>query len=471
MKGLFIKSKSGNKYFYNDSTGFIDPIVDGWSEEEFVKKYKKIIDSSAPVKKEQVTEEKLLKYLFDEAQGFKQLVLETTSSCNLRCKYCIYSDQYPTYKTYENKYMSFDLAKKAVDLYLKNFKRVQYRNPSRTATIGFYGGEPLLNFKLIKQVVNYIKEEYTEKVSFNLTTNGLLFLGEVQDFLAKNDFCIIVSLDGNEENHDRNRVKINGEGSFSEVMNNIGSFRKNHPDYGKFALSACYDLKSDLLEYEKFINDENLFLAKLALIEASNTTYYNQFTQNDIDKFNENNEILGRKFYTAAKEGKVEKNSFLYSYIGLNYSQFAFHSVYNEKRPAILPYTGACIPGEKLYVTIDGNIHMCEKINSNYPIGNISDGLNYNEIINIINRYNDVVTRKCNECNVTRFCNLCYSQCSTCSNEFNNSDNVCKNIETNTINTLVKYVNLLEIRPDLFEDVTVEYFGQIYEKAGERIEL
>ncbi|WP_294359426.1 radical SAM protein [uncultured Clostridium sp.] len=470
-QGLFIKSDSGNNYFYDDRTGFINPIEGKWNREVYEKKYKDIIKSSSNINLIEPSKENIKKYLFDEAQGFRQLILEVTSGCNLRCKYCIYSEHYPTYKGYEDKFMDFETSKKAIDLYMQNYRKIKYINPTRKANIGFYGGEPLLNFELIKKIVSYCKETYEENILYNITSNGLLFTEEIQKFLVENDFSIIISLDGNKENHDRNRVKIDGTGSFDKVMENINLFKKTYPNYDKLAISTCYDFKTDLFELQKFFDDEKLFIAKLALIESTNTNYYNQFTKEDVEKYLHNNEKFEEKFSDICRDGIIDKKSFLYSYIGLNYSQFAFHSIYNETRPAILPYTGTCVPGEKIYVTIDGKIHICEKINSNYSIGNVNMGLDYNKIIKIINNYNEVTKNRCKNCNVKRFCNICFSQCSTEGEYFKKDFKECKRIEENVRDTMTKYISLLEKNPHLFEDITVEYFGEIYKKVGDSIEL
>lgn len=471
MNGLFITSKSGNKYYYDDNTGFFNPINKEWNEETYKIKYKDIVEKSLASELVPATEKNIKEYLYDEAQGFRQLILEAASGCNLRCKYCIYSDHYPTYKGYNDKLLSFDTAKKAVDFYMEQYKKVKYINPTRKANIGFYGGEPLLNFKVIKKIVEYINSNYEDKVLYNITTNALLFTEEVQKFFVENDFSIIVSLDGNKENHDRNRVKVDGTGSFDDVMKNLKKFKETYPDYSKIAISACYDYKTDIFKMEDFFDKEKLFIAKLSLVDATNTDYFDQFDKKDIELYLKNNRKFEERFSEVCEKDLVAKDSFLYSYIGLNYSQFAFHSLYNEKRPKILPYTGTCIPGEKIYVTIDGKINICEKINSNYCIGDVDSGLDYNKMIKIINDYNKAIKHNCKNCNVRRFCNICFAQCSTDSSEFKKDFKECKNIEENIKRTMEKYISLLEKNPKLFEDITIDYFGEIYKKVGDVIEL
>ncbi|WP_310830737.1 radical SAM protein [Paenibacillus pedocola] len=473
MKGLFLESNAGNKYFYDDTTGIINPITgDSWTKEEHFDKYSSIIPVRQSLRSYPVDAQQVQDYLFRHANGFRQLILESTSSCNLRCKYCIYSDHYQYTKGYENAQLTFEVGKKAIDFYFENFKIIQYRNPNRKPVIGFYGGEPLINIKTIMEIVDYTKRTYTQygEVLFNVTTNGVLFDKDVQKFLVDNGFSIIVSLDGNKENHDRNRVKLNGKGSFDEVIANIREFKRNYKDYSKFGISACYDLKSNLFDYEQFLDEEDLFMVKLARVEAVNSTYYQQFSHCDLNEFDEMMAGLQTKFYKLASENKIKKDSFLYALIGINYSELAFHSVINERRTECLPFTSTCVPGEKIYVTADGKIHMCEKINEKHWIGNVDDGLDYGKITSIVNEYNKNICDHCEDCNFTRFCSMCFVQCAT-DKGFVKSASLCSNIERSVRERLTSFLNILEERPDIFEDITVDYFNTIYEKGGERIEL
>ncbi|PCK69715.1 hypothetical protein PL1_3209 [Paenibacillus larvae subsp. larvae B-3650] len=453
MKGIHFTSKRGTEYYYDDLTGQIFP-----AKQTELSMLAEKFRNLAPDRKlldfhniRNAGEEELKDYLCKGANGFKQLLLEITSFCNLRCKYCIYSDHYEFTKTYENKHMDFSVAKAAIDYYFSDFRNIQYRNPTRNPVIGFYGGEPLLNLQLIRQIVEYIKMTYGEYdgIQYNITTNGISFTEDVQDFLTENNFSIIVSLDGYKENHDRNRVKADGTGSFDEVMKNLKTFRERHKGYSKLAISSCYDIKTDMFQLRDFFDSEDLFLARLASVDANNTTYYDQFTPHEKQKFSESLASLKEIFLNLTESNKIRKDSFLYSLIGMNYSELAFHPMMNEKRPDLLPFTASCIPGEKIYVTIDGNYHMCEKINTHHAIGNIEQGIDYGKIACIINNFKKSVCQNCTDCNVTRFCNICFQQCATDHN-FEKKDSMCANIEAHVKAILADFIDVLETNPTLF---------------------
>lgn len=85
-------------------------------------------------------------------------MLEVSSACNFRCKYCTYSEYYESTRCHGTENMSFSVAKKAIYYYFKNFEIIHKRNALRKPIINFYGGEPLLNYKLIKECVEYVKK-------------------------------------------------------------------------------------------------------------------------------------------------------------------------------------------------------------------------------------------------------------------------------------------------------------------------
>lgn len=468
IRGVKFESTSGNKYFYDDNSGMIFNIDKCNSKEESISQnYIEKIGKYEKPEVKNIKSKDVENFLVAEGNGFKQLIIELTTQCNLRCKYCCYSEYYQYSRGYFNSYITFETVKKAVNIYFENFKKVYYRNPLRFPVIGFYGGEPLLNFKVIKDTVNYIKENYPKLSPFyNITTNALLLTDEIGDFLVENDFSILISLDGDKESHDRNRVKVNGGGSYDLVMKNLNRLRERYPEYLKITISACYDPKTDLIKVGNFFDNEKLFVTKISAIDGVNTTYYNQFTQNDFSNYKNNLDFLRNQFLKKALENKLEKNSFLYSMIGVRYLEFSYHTMLIDKRTWLIPYTGCCIPGEKIYLSVDGKFHICEKINPNYSIGNIEKGIDYEKIASLINSYNEVVCKNCENCNITKLCSYCFTKCSN--NEMFAMDKQnCILLENNIKETLKEYVDILEEKPELLEAITVDYYNNILKRVGE----
>lgn len=107
--------------------------------------------------------------------GLQELMINVTEKCNLRCRYCVYSGIYENQRVHGLSNMDTKTALKAIDMYFKYLEESAPYNPIRRPSIRFYGGEPLINFKLIKEVVNYIEDTYPDyNVKYTLTTNATL---------------------------------------------------------------------------------------------------------------------------------------------------------------------------------------------------------------------------------------------------------------------------------------------------------
>lgn len=150
-----------------------------------------------------------------------------THSCNLRCTYPCFTNGCTIGK------MSLDVAKRSVDFLFSNAK--QCANPrDRQVEVSFWGGEPLLEWSLLQEVVNYAKEKSVQDavpVNFGGTTNGTLLTPEKLDFLDKNKLFFLVSIDGTEETHDSYRKYVNGNGSHSTIIDNMKKVLQKWPFY------------------------------------------------------------------------------------------------------------------------------------------------------------------------------------------------------------------------------------------------
>ena len=156
----------------------------------------------------------------------EKITLQVTQNCNLKCSYCAYSGNYKQ-RSHSDKRMPYEVMQKCVDFAMR------HSTNSARLDVGFYGGEPLLEVSSIRKLVKYISSKYPHKdVTYTMTTNGtMLFGSDVIEFLSKNNFNVMVSIDGPKELHDRNRVFESGEGSFDVLMDNLTRIKEDYPDY------------------------------------------------------------------------------------------------------------------------------------------------------------------------------------------------------------------------------------------------
>src|SRR3989344_6536967 len=137
--------------------------------------------------------------------GLETLYLIVADDCNLACDYCFILNNMP--ENYRSRRMSFTTANVAIDMYFRNLVRNPLGNEKLRKTIYIYVGEPLLNFRLIKQVVEYLEHQYKDQISemgekfrMSIVTNGTLISKEIAQFVAaRGNFDIAISLDGQEE--------------------------------------------------------------------------------------------------------------------------------------------------------------------------------------------------------------------------------------------------------------------------------
>ena len=142
----------------------------------------------------------------------KALCLHIAHTCNLNCSYCFASQgKYHG----ERALMSFETGKRALDFLVEN------SGTRRNLEVDFFGGEPLMNFEVVKQLVAYarsIEKEKNKNFRFTLTTNGVLIDDDVIDFANREMSNVVLSLDGRKEIHDRFRVDYAGNGSFDKIV-------------------------------------------------------------------------------------------------------------------------------------------------------------------------------------------------------------------------------------------------------------
>lgn len=490
---LKYKSKNENEYLYDDCTG----MVINWNalDEEILtlsegitydqiktnlsKKYdlKEIEDAIYIIKslKENYgafyrkkidfidlpSDEELL--LIIRKYIVNQLTLSVTNDCNLRCKYCIYSDHYTSTSSYSNQYMSKETAKKAIDYFCSLIEPQIVANPFKKFSIGFYGGETLMNMDVIKYVINYIKElKYDDLMNYSTTTNGILLNEDIIKFFCENNVNLLISLDGNKKENDRLRVNINGDGTYDNVVKNINIIKDKFPEYYEkcVKLTSVFDYMTDIKENKIFFEEcerkktlpNNMFINPVSDIS---TNYYEQFSGKDIESYINVIHDLNKDFITQKIDNKQTSN-YLNVLIGNGIRLLDLRDRHLDSKNAYIPYSGTCFPGQKLFVDYKGEINICEKVNRRRPIGNIYNGLDIKTIKEIIEDYKKYIIKECYKCPVSKICMQCFQH-------FEDGDNFKKDISKSCalcIKDIVErfsvVTNILEENPKA--DIKMGYF-------------
>jgi uncharacterized protein len=367
------------------------------------------------------------KHIKKQFASLNHIVFEVTENCNLKCKYCIYGDMYQHYDKRITKNLSAKRAKLLIDHLVKLWLSPNNLSINTTKLISFYGGEPLLNFKFISEIVDYSKEiekQTNIKFEFNMTTNGTLLLSNI-DFFVKNNFQIAISLDGDEYSN-QYRIFKNNEPAFNIIESNISELKNKYP---------------------VFFETNVVFMS--VFHDKSNYTEIKDFFQKKFNKssnFSELNPLINEE-YANIKSKTIINN--IKNPIS-EYKEHFYHAKYNfyvdllDKTPASKSVpTGTCYPFEKMvFLTANNKLLFCQSIPHKYTIGNVSDSgvnINFKEIAQLYSSIFDKIKNQCAGCYMYKHCRKCifyFDEKYNCDEHFN---------EIKFSKVIAKYINNYEI--------------------------
>ena len=404
-----------------------------------------------------VTEDDIIRIL----SNIQQLTLELTDACNLNCKYCAFGQFYSNFDKRENKMMDFSVGKRVID-YLHPYLNSSHNQPLRPFFIGFYGGEPLLNFPLIKDMVHYVNSlNWTNnRIRFLVTTNGVL-LNKYMNFLIEHDFDIYISLDGDESNNEY-RVFQNGKSSYHNLLNSLQNMQRKYGDFFKrkvFFLSVLHNKNSvgDIFNYFKTKFNKQPIILQL---NTSNVR------EDKADEFWKTYVNVNESLYNSEDYTRIEKEMF----IGLpniqDLSAFLFNSMdscFDDYKDLLYSQkswrypTGTCLPfSKKMFVTVNGKILACERIGQSFTLGHADHKgvvLDLGEIAEKFTRLFDNMRKQCAACYYADQCRQCIFYLT-----FVDGKPVCRKIqnEKNYAAILASNLDLLEKKPDTFDRILKE---------------
>jgi len=348
--------------------------------------------------------------------NLRQLVFEVTTLCNLNCTYCGYGPLYDMRIHQDRIHMSFVMAKRLIDYLYELWTAHKSDYDLRETFIGFYGGEPLLNFEFINLVTSYIENHPLPNRCFGytMTTNAML-LDKYMDFLAEKNFHIVISLDGDKVAHSH-RVDQSGRNSFDRVFENVKKLQAKYPAYFEkyVAFNSVLTNRGELFKIKDFIQKE--FNKRPIVSEVNNFGVQ----ENQKAKFEEIHKSVEKELLKRPYKEWQEKVDFAMNPINKvaflilkSLSGNSFHS-YNallpQKEGHIFP-TGTCFPfDKKMFVNVKGELLPCERINQRYSLGYVSEDRVHMDFEYIAKKYSDYYKRvydHCKGCYAKPVCEQC----------------------------------------------------------------
>lgn len=290
------------------------------------------------------------------AAPVKAMCLNVAHDCNLRCEYCFAAKgDFGG----ERMLMPFEIGKKAVDFLLEK------SGTRHNLEMDFFGGEPLMNFDVVKQVVAYARnkeKEYHKNFRFTITTNGLLLTDDKIEFINREMSNCVLSLDGRREVNDRLRVKVNGKGSYDQIVPQYQKLVANRGDKDYYA-------RGTFTKYNLDFTQDVLHMAELGFDQVSVEPVVSDplldysIKEEDLPRVFEEYETLAKELIRRKKEGR-----------GFNF--FHFMIDLNQGPCAIKRLRGCGCGNEYVAVTPDGEIYPCHQFvgNPEWKMGDLNDG-------------------------------------------------------------------------------------------------
>ncbi|PIQ86001.1 MAG: hypothetical protein COV73_05220 [Candidatus Omnitrophica bacterium CG11_big_fil_rev_8_21_14_0_20_43_6] len=410
-KKFAVDVRGGNFFEVDALASEVIELMEDYSREEIIKKlgtrygHKKVVAAVSNLSK---LRRKNLIFCSQESpevivkRRITDLTLNIVNSCNLRCRYCWNDRGSYGADSDSSQMMSKQTAFKAIDLLVKESKG------ARDLVIDFYGGEPLLNFDLIKEVIEYCnKIKHTKKINFRflLATNATLLTKETGEFLIKNGVDIAVSLDGSRKIQDAQRPFFDGRGSFDAVLENIKSIRQ---DYRKRLVGRATftPYSTDLTKTFNFLR--NLGFDRIEMCESEKAGYgletSNQFFFSGSKGLSRLKSIYNKlaRFYAR----QVVKGNLTYENTYFNRFFKQLSRLYH-----IQSVVGTCSAGFSLMsVDIDGSIYPCTAFVGveKFKIGNVKCGIKEKKLKDFF-KIRISSSESCKKCWARRLCRGCGS--------------------------------------------------------------
>lgn len=316
----------------------------------------------------------------------KALCLHIAHDCNLRCKYC-FADTGEFHGG--RSLMSADVGKRAIDFVINN------SGNRHNIEIDYFGGEPTLNFEVVKEITEYAREQgklHDKNFRFTLTTNGLLLNDEMKAYINENMSNVVLSIDGTKETNDKVRYRIDGSGSYDTIVPKFQDLAesRNQDNYYVRGTFTAYNVEfaKDVIH----LADLGFKQTSVEPVVAPETEDY-ALKNEHIDTVLNEYDKLTEEYIKRYDEGR-----------GFNFFHFM---VDLDQGPCAIKRLSGCGAGhEYLAVAPNGDIYPCHQFvgNTDFIMGNVNDGTLNQDIKLYFERSNVYTKEKCKNCFAKFYC-------------------------------------------------------------------
>ncbi|MGM0378844.1 MAG: thioether cross-link-forming SCIFF peptide maturase [Bacillota bacterium] len=393
---IVLDINSGSIHLVDDLIFYLLEYYPNFEKNDFKNKYKEskikkgIEEIKSLIDKEQLFTKQVKKNNFEifNKPAIKAMCLHIAHDCNMKCKYCFASQG--DYKKRKRDLMSLEVGKKSLEFLAEKSKN------RKNLEVDFFGGEPLMNFEVVKKLVKYSKileEKYNKNFRFTITTNGLLLDEDKIEFINKHMDNVVLSIDGRKEVNDRMRYDKNHKGTYDKILPKFKNLIENR--------DKLYYLRGTFTGYNTDFSKDVLHLAnkgfKSLSIEPVVTDKENEYSlkEKDLKNIFKEYDILAEKYIERKLNNK--KNEF----------EFFHFNIDLDDTPCYLKKIRGCGAGlEYVAITPNGDIYPCHQFveKDEFKMGNISTGINDYSIGNKFNEANVLSKDDCKDCWARFFC-------------------------------------------------------------------
>jgi uncharacterized protein len=330
----------------------------------------------------------------------KALCLHIAHDCNLACKYCFAEEgEYRGRRAL----MSYEVGKQALDFLIANSgSRVNLE-------VDFFGGEPLMNFDVVKQLVAYGRSreaECNKKFRFTLTTNGILLDDDIMEFANREMANVVLSIDGRKEVNDKMRPSRNGKGSYDIILPKFKKFREMRRDKSYYVRGTFTHYNLDFCQDVISLADQGFDQISVEPVVAQPDCDY-AIQEEDVEQICQEYDKLARELIHRAREGHP-----------INFFHFMIDLTGG---PCVYKRLSGCGSGtEYLAVTPWGDLYPCHQFVGidEFKLGDVFHGVEKQEIVDEFKLCNVYAKEKCRDC-FARF--YCSGGCAANSHQFHGS--------------------------------------------------
>lgn len=316
----------------------------------------------------------------------KALCLHIAHDCNLACQYCFAEEgEYHGRRAL----MSFEVGKKALDFLIAN------SGNRRNLEVDFFGGEPLMNWEVVKQLVEYGRskeKEYNKNFRFTMTTNGVLLNDEIMEYCNREMSNVVLSLDGRKEVNDKMRPFRGGKGSYDLIVPKFQKFAEMRGDRDYYVRGTFtrhnLDFSKDVMEFA----DLGFRSMSIEPVVASPEEEY-AIREEDLPQIMEEYDRLAEEYLKRKKEGR-----------GFNFFHF---NIDLNQGPCVAKRLSGCGSGtEYLAVTPWGDLYPCHQFvgQEEFLLGNVDTGVTNERIRDEFKLCNVYAKDKCRDCFARFYC-------------------------------------------------------------------